>query len=144
MKTEVNDVVRLLIDLNDLEDGSAGPGRRTQEGRATDSAQVESLRGSLPSGVLNSHDQMRSRGKRSVAEVRHGVCSGCHLALAVGNAAALRRGDLRRCGNCGRFVYVVDEDEREAESTVPAKLKPRPKSSFSRSRLATNSTDPSA
>lgn len=74
--------------------------------------------------VLMAHDQMRSKGKRSVAEVRHGVCSGCHLALAIGNAHEIKTGSLRRCGNGGRFLYVVEEEEKENESPpalTPAK-----------------------
>jgi len=62
-----------------------------------------------------------ARGKRSVAEVRHGVCSGCHIALAIGNAHEIKTGSLRRCGNCGRYLYVVEEDGEPTPAQTPAK-----------------------
>jgi len=90
-----------------------------REGRAAASvtALIESLRANLPLGVLITHDRMRSRDRRCVAEVRHGVCGGCHLALAVGNVAAVRHGDLHRCGNCGRYLFIVED---EPAAAVPA------------------------
>jgi len=84
---------------------------------------MESLRGNVPTGVLIAHDQMKSKGKRSVAEVRNGVCSGCHLTQAVGNVHGLKSGSLHRCGNCGRFLYVVEEDEQENKPS-PARREP--------------------
>jgi predicted nucleic acid-binding Zn-ribbon protein len=83
---------------------------------------IESLRAKLPVGVLALHDKMRAKGKRSVAGVRRGVCSGCHLALGVGNVAAVRAKELRRCGNCGRYVYMVEDEE----SALPTRAKRKP------------------
>jgi predicted nucleic acid-binding Zn-ribbon protein len=120
MKSYIHDVVRRLLELHGLEERLGALGRDPNE-RTNTEALIESLRANLPMGVLMVHDQMRARKKRSVAEVRRGVCSGCHLALGVGNVAALRAGELHRCGNCGRYVYVVEEDEIAA--ALPAKTK---------------------
>ena len=79
---------------------------------------IESLRANLPVSVLIIHDRMQGTGKKSVAEVHHGVCAGCHLGLGIGNVAALRRGDLQRCGNCGRYLYLVEEDAAESQRPV--------------------------
>jgi hypothetical protein len=68
---------------------------------------------------------LRARGKRSVAEVRYGVCFGCHLGLAIGNVNALKTGVLRRCGNCGRYLYVVEEEEENESPPAPPPAKPR-------------------
>jgi hypothetical protein len=67
--------------------------------------------------------------------VRHGVCAGCHLALGVGNVAALRTGEMRRCGNCGRYVYVVEDYETDA--ALPAE--PKSKSPTRSAKLAATS-----
>jgi len=134
MKSYIHDIVRRLLELHGLEERLAAL-RRDPDERANAEALIESLRANLPMGVLIVHDQMRARGKRSVAEVRRGVCSGCHLALGFGNVAALRGGDMRRCGNCGRYVYLVDEVE--ADLAPPAK--PKRKVATRTARLVSNS-----
>jgi hypothetical protein len=98
---------------------------------------IDSLRANISLPVLIDHDRLpcgvvpaftprgeRARGKRSVVEVRRGVCSGCHLGLAIGNVNALKAGILRRCGNCGRYLYVVEEEENESPP-APTPAKPR-------------------
>jgi predicted nucleic acid-binding Zn-ribbon protein len=122
LKNFIHDNVRRLLELHGLEERLAALKRDPDE-RANAEALIESLRANLPMGVLMVHDQMRSREKRSVAEVRHGVCAGCHLALGVGNVAALRTGEMRRCGNCGRFVYVVEADEADAAASSQRRTK---------------------
>ena len=122
----VHDGVRSLLELAGLEEQSAALARRPDK-RASVVTLIESLRATLPAGVLGVHDQMRAKGRRSVAEVRHGVCSGCHLALGLGNVAALRGGEMRRCGNCGRFIFVADEDN--TCEAVPAKPGRKPRTS---------------
>jgi len=83
-------------------------------------ALIESLRANIPQGILLQHDRLQARGRRSVAEVRRGVCLGCHLRMPTGQAAALMRGDtVQRCQTCGRFLYWVEEDE-ETPSTTSA------------------------
>lgn len=111
MKCHVHDTVRRLMGLASLEEQLSG---LKHDGEKTTSvtALIESLRANIPVGVLINHDQMRKQGRRSVAEVREGVCAGCHIALAIGNVAAVRRGDLHRCGNCGRYLYMMEADRR--------------------------------
>jgi hypothetical protein len=70
----------------------------------------EDLRKKIPSQVLQHYDRLRARGKKGVALVRHGVCAQCHMQVAVGLLASLRRQDnLYRCENCGSYLYQVDE-----------------------------------
>ena len=67
---------------------------------------MESLRAKIPLGVLTHHDRLRSRGRQSVAEVRHGVCSGCHMSLPTGLQAEIQReSTLLECKTCGRFIF---------------------------------------
>ncbi len=118
MKTYTHDIVRRLLELQSLEERLA-EFQRSHEKGADVQALIESLRSNLPVTVLINHDRMRKKDKASVAAVRHGVCTGCHLALAVGNVAALRRGDLRQCGNCGRFLYLVEDEHEQETSPAP-------------------------
>jgi predicted nucleic acid-binding Zn-ribbon protein len=118
MKSYIHDLVSRLLELHSLEERLAAFPRNRDE-RTNVEALLESLRANLPVGMVIVHDQMKTRGKRSVAEVRHGVCSGCHLGLAIGNVNALTAGDLRRCGNCGRYLYVVEEEEAKDEAPPP-------------------------
>ncbi len=124
MKTYAHDIVRRLIELQSLEERLA-EFQRSHEKSADVQALIESLRANLPVTVLINHDRMRTKDKASVAEVRHGVCIGCHLALAVGNVADLRRGDMRQCGNCGRYLYLVEEEEAVLTGSEPKPARKR-------------------
>lgn len=109
MKSFVHNIVRSLLELQVLEERLQLFRRNNK--RVTDvQARIESVRKGMPAQILAVHDRFQARGKRSIAELRDDVCSGCHLRLAIGNVAAMKRGDLRRCGNCGRYLYVVDEE----------------------------------
>ena len=123
MKSYIHDVVRRLLELHALEERLA-TFKRSHENTSDVKALVDSLRANISLPVLIDHDRLRARGKRSVAEVRRGVCSGCHLGLAIGNVNALKTGVLRRCGNCGRYLYVVEEEENESPP-APLPAKPR-------------------
>jgi len=120
MTSQVHDIVRRLMELAALEERLTAL-KRDGKASARVAALIQSLRANIPPGVLVTHDQMRDRGRRCVAEVHHGVCTGCHLALAIGNVAAVRHGNLHRCGNCGRYLYLV-EDEEPAEAASSAAL----------------------
>ena len=120
MKSYVHDVVRRLLELHALEERLA-TFKRSRKNTSDVKALIDSLRANISLPVLIDHDRLRARGKRSVAEVRHGVCSGCHLGLAVGNVNALKTNVLRRCGNCGRYLYLVEEESEPAPPPVPAK-----------------------
>jgi len=113
MKHFVPEFVIRLLELHSLEE-RLEVFRRNHEKNASTQALIESLRANLPTGILVTHDRFRAAGKKSVAEVRQSVCAGCHLGLAIGNMAELRRGDLKRCGNCGRYLYLVEQEPAEA------------------------------
>jgi predicted nucleic acid-binding Zn-ribbon protein len=98
MKQILNNLVR----LQNLE---SGLGETKGE-----SGSVEELRSTIPPQVLQHCDRLRERGKKAVASVRHGVCGQCHMQVAVGLLAQLRRGDnLYRCENCGAYLNLIDE-----------------------------------
>lgn len=81
-------------------------------------SETEGLRKRIPSSVLVRFDQMLSRGKRPVAIVRRGVCTECHLRVTKADLMALVSMDEPQlCGNCGRYLYLPEE---EAISMLPA------------------------
>jgi predicted nucleic acid-binding Zn-ribbon protein len=120
MKSYIHDIVSRLLELRALEE-RLDTFNRSREDTSDVEALIDSLRANIPLSVLLDYDRMRGRGKRSVAAVCHGVCSACHLALGLGNVAALRRGDLCRCGNCGRYLYLVEEEDEPTDSSTPLK-----------------------
>ena len=128
MKPPTHDLIQRLIELAGLEDRLAAV-RSNREEQTNVNALMESLRANVPMAVLMAHDRMRSKGKDSVAEVRNGVCSGCHIAVALGNMQRLKIGTLHRCGNCGRFLYIAEEAEEERGQEASLPLQTRRKSS---------------
>ncbi len=73
-------------------------------------AGTDELRKKLPGPVLEHSDRLWQRGKKAVTFVRRGVCGQCHMQVAVGLLALLRRQDnLYRCENCGAYLYWQDE-----------------------------------
>lgn len=65
------------------------------------------LRSILPASILAHHDRMMQRGKPSIAPVKNGICSACHLSLPSGHLARLQSTqDLEVCDHCGTFLYL--------------------------------------
>lgn len=120
----IADLRQRLEQLNQLEDDGA-LAKRTGRSALNSEALMESLRANMPVGVLAHHDRLRARGRRSVAEVRHGVCSGCHMSLPTGLQAAVQReSTLLKCETCGRFIFPA---EMLVEQPLPAKISQSPK-----------------
>lgn len=94
----------------------------------------DELRKRIPAQILQHYDRLRARGKKGVALVRHGVCSQCHMQVAVGLLAMLLRQDnLYRCENCGAYLQQVEEQaaplEMPPRSVRPARRGRPPKAS---------------
>ena len=82
------------------------------QSRKTDAVQIHTLRQGIPAHLLVHYDRLRTRGKKGVAVVRNGVCTGCHLRVATGvhNALLLGQGAIA-CGNCGSYLYLPPKQE---------------------------------
>jgi predicted nucleic acid-binding Zn-ribbon protein len=115
MKSYIGEIVRCLLEMHALEERRAAlPQDRTE--RANAEALIESLRSNLPMNVALAHDRLRAAGQRSVAEVRHGVCTRCHMTVPLEMLAALRLSESpARCENCGRFIYLVEEEPSDQQ-----------------------------
>jgi predicted nucleic acid-binding Zn-ribbon protein len=96
----MKNIMENLFALQTLQLQSA-PSQRKSQG------EMESLRKTIPSLVLTHYDRMLARDKKGVALVRNGVCSECHIGVAIGALAGLaQEGDIRVCGNCGRYLFL--------------------------------------
>ena len=110
-----------LEQLNRLENEGAIT-RRSGRSALDSEALMESLRANLPLNVLLQHDRLRARGRRSVAEVKNGVCSGCHMSLPSGTLSEVKReSTLVKCDYCGRFVFQAEEESAPVPPPAPAK-----------------------
>lgn len=96
--------------------------------------EIERLRNLAPAPVLAHFDRLVSRGKHSVALVRHGVCGECHLRIPSGTLASLvAPRDLHLCDSCGCYLLLpVEEIPAPAAghsgrtANASAKRRPRP------------------
>lgn len=116
----MNDVViatiQNLLELHQLEEQLD----RARSGKGELQAKIDLLRGKLIPNILGHHDRMRARGRKSIAPVRNGVCAGCHMVVATGILATLRRqDDIQICANCGRYLYL-EPTSPEPAAEAPA------------------------
>jgi predicted nucleic acid-binding Zn-ribbon protein len=110
-------VMETMLALQNLELRSRDPAPEVKR-------QTEALRQKIPESLLTQFDRWLARRRKAVAVVHHGVCGECHIRLAVGVVGALAFGEeIQRCGNCGRFLYLP-EDEPAYSATPAATAKP--------------------
>jgi predicted nucleic acid-binding Zn-ribbon protein len=100
--------IALLFELQTLE---AAPDSSQHRAR------VDGLRREVPAPILAHYDRLVQRGKRGVALVRRGVCTGCQMRLATGiHAALVRDEDITMCDTCARYLLLAPE----APETLPS------------------------
>jgi hypothetical protein len=69
------------------------------------------LREKIPAHILDRFDKFLLRGKKGVALVQNGVCKGCQIQVPLNVINSLILGlDAVVCGNCGRYLLLLDED----------------------------------
>jgi predicted nucleic acid-binding Zn-ribbon protein len=87
-------------------------------------SKIAALRAPLPTSILSHYDRCKSRGKLSIAPVRHGVCGACHLALPSGRLADLfrRPTELNVCDNCGVLIYPADDEPEKKSDAAPVSV----------------------
>ncbi len=102
----MNKIVEDLLLLKNLELGEA---QKTPE--------ILTLRKQIPSKELRQYDSLQSRGKKGVALVRDGVCTGCHIRVPIGKINSLIVGaSTLTCDNCGCFLYLSPEQQEQFAS----------------------------
>jgi hypothetical protein len=125
-------VLQVLLQLQELE---MGPRAGSPESRR----EAEALRREVPAPILGHYDRLVTRGKKAVAYVRHGVCTGCQMQLPSGlYAKLLRDDDVCVCDNCARYLVVAPETPPPpAAKPAPApKRAPRKRSPAARKKTA--------
>jgi hypothetical protein len=86
-------------------------------------AMITELRKLVPPPVLSHFDRLVVRGKKSVALVRHGVCTECHIRVPVGTLASLiTPHDVYLCDSCS--CYLLLPVEEVPADLVPARTRP--------------------
>ena len=132
--------MKLLQRLLELQDLELGPKAETPEARRSSDA----LRQEIPAPILGHYDRLMARGKKGVALVRHGVCSGCQMKIASGPyAALLRNDDIAMCDNCARYLLLATEDSI-APAPPPSAPAPAPKPAPGRGRKRKSTTNPNS
>jgi predicted nucleic acid-binding Zn-ribbon protein len=75
------------------------------------------LREGLPAALLKRYEfinQRRNGG--AIAEVRQGVCTGCHMNILPQQFIDLQKGEeILQCPHCQRILYWLGDDEGEEE-----------------------------
>lgn len=96
-------VIERLFELQELQ---MGPRAGAPEHQPV----IEALRKEIPVPILTHFERLTARGKKGVALVRHGVCSGCQMHLATGvHAALLRDDDIAMCDSCARYLLLAPD-----------------------------------
>ena len=114
----MKEIIAALVTLQDLEFGAKKLSPAKQ-------AIADELRQKIPAPVLVHYDRLMMRGKKGIAVVRNGVCTGCYMRLATGAMGTLlRREDIQLCDTCGRYLYLPEETVEAAEAPG---AKPEPK-----------------
>ena len=93
---------------------------------AASAAEIAKLRATVPAQILGHYDRFVSRGKRGVAVIRNQVCTACHVQVPRSMVLTLMRNeDIQICGNCGRYLYLLEETATQTATPPPAVKKTR-------------------
>ena len=110
-------VTELLLALQNLQFDE-----RSRTSRSN--AEMEKLRDKVPTPILAHYERLALRGKKGVAIARAGVCSECHLRIISGKLIGLVYTDeVQLCDNCGRFLYLPDDEPIGLGDPKPASAK---------------------
>jgi len=112
----MNNLIKNLLNLQAIE---------VDKKSAANAAETAKLRATVPAQILGHYDRFVSRGKRGVAIVRNQVCTACHVQVPRSMVLTLMRDeDIQICGNCGRYLYLLEETAIPTVIPPPVK-KPR-------------------
>lgn len=108
-----------LIALQELQLRNGGQTEAVKE-------EIAKLRGNVPEPILAHFDRLLARGKKGVAVVNNGVCSGCHLRVSSGTLGNLwNTNEIHLCDSCGRYLYLPPQSEIDIAKARPAPEKTR-------------------
>ena len=110
----MNDIIANLLSLQEIAFGA----------KKSSASEIAAMRKSIPEPVLGHYDRLIARGKKGVAIVKNGACTGCYMRLPIGTMQILmRREDIQLCDTCGRYLYLPEQTE-PAPVEAPKKKAP--------------------
>ena len=116
--------MKILQQLLELQELDLGP----RAGSPAVRREAELLRGQVPGPILGHYHRLVSRGKKAVAIVRRGVCTGCQMQVPSGiHANLMRDDDLCICDNCARYLMLAPGEETPLVPPAPPVPKRAPR-----------------
>jgi hypothetical protein len=104
-KVFMKEIIETMVSIQQAEMGA------TESTSKSSTASLNALRNKVPAPVLAHFDRLRTRGKKGVSNIRRGVCTECHMKVPMGTLITLAHGkDIQLCGNCGRYLYLPEEE----------------------------------
>lgn len=87
------------------------------------------MRAKIPPPILGHYDRLLAQGKKGLAAVRNQICTGCHIQVPRALVLTLmHEEDIQVCENCGRYLYLPEENELGIPSTrMTHKVSVRPR-----------------
>jgi len=81
----------------------------TQEQRAADeSARLQELAAGVPADLRDRYESHRAKRRWAVAVIREGACNACNKVVRQQHISDLRRGLLKPCLGCNRFLVLAE------------------------------------
>ena len=67
----------------------------------------------VPSEWISRYHQMQTSVRNPIVPVQHGSCSACFYTLVQQEFSRIKKGEVRACQSCYRFLYFYAEKEQE-------------------------------
>lgn len=78
-------------------------------------AKCDALAADVAPELMEAYQRVKRNHAVPVAEVQKNRCTGCNMELPAVVARKLRDQEIVECDNCGRILYVKNEEEKPAE-----------------------------
>jgi len=80
--------------------------QRLRSARAAEQSKRDAIWEPIPTEVQNRYALIRKKRKTAVSKMVDGYCSACRKKVPLGEGAEIRKGLLRSCSNCGRYLVL--------------------------------------
>ncbi len=87
---------QLSADLAELKNESSNLTNKRQQ-----------LAAGITADVIEVYQSLKKSRHTAVARVEQGICQGCRISLPASELQPARSGSLRRCGSCGRILFLT-------------------------------------
>ena len=75
----------------------------------------------VPEEWLEKYEVMKGRVPDPAVPIMNGTCSACFYTLSPEDSLSLGRKALLQCKSCFRFIYKLEEKQKDQKETVPEK-----------------------